>query len=71
MVKRELDYDDYARNRIRFRRMLFRAGRPGRRERPRDPDKTLVLCLLALERKEKWLREGRLVEIGPREYLLR
>ncbi|MBC7107079.1 MAG: hypothetical protein H5T97_14215 [Firmicutes bacterium] len=70
-MTRELNYDDYARNRIRFRRMLFRAGRPGRRERPRDPEETLVLSLLARKRKEKWLREGRLVELGPREFLLR
>jgi hypothetical protein len=71
-LKREVDYENYvAENRIRFRRALFRMGKPRRRERPRDADKAFVLFLLALRRKKRWLREGKLQETGPREYVLR
>lgn len=71
-MTREINYDSYvAENRLRFRRTLFRTRKPQRRERPRDPEKTLILLLLALKRKRKWLREGKLVEVGPRDYLLR
>ncbi|MEW6447510.1 MAG: hypothetical protein AB1426_05410 [Bacillota bacterium] len=71
-MRREINCNDYvAENRIRFRRTLLRMGKPGRRERPRDPDKAFVLFLLALKRKKKWLQEGKLAETGPREYILR
>lgn len=69
---REVNYDNYAaENRIRFRRLLLEIGEPQRRERPRDSDEARALFLLALRRKEKWLREGKLVEVGLREYILR
>ncbi|MEW6192863.1 MAG: hypothetical protein AB1507_05860 [Bacillota bacterium] len=71
-MTREFNYEKYvAENRTRFRRTLFRTGKPQRRGRPRSPGKAFVLFLLAAERRKKWLRQGKLKQTGPRQYTLR
>lgn len=71
-MNQTIDYDAYATaNRTRFHRMMLRMGLPGRRQRSRDPEEWAVLLRLMLARKRRWEEEGRLVEVGPRQYIFR
>ena len=67
-----INYDEHVKRRSEFTLKRLRAGwRRLPRRRPRDPEEERILLKMALERKRRWLRTGKLEILGPREYRLR
>ena len=67
-----INYDEHVKRRSEFTLKRLRAGwRRMPRRQPRDPEEERVLLKMALERKRRWLKTGKLEVLGPREYRLR
>ena len=67
-----IDYETYIKEeyfKLKKLRLSLNLKRLPRR-RPRDPDEEIVLMILARQRWQKELEEGKLQEISPKEYII-
>ena len=66
----KVNYDTYMnKNKRRFVRLrLLLKKEPLSRRRPRDPEETTILQIMAARRWQKELETGRLLEVSPKRY---
>ena len=67
---RKINYDDFiAEKKEKYFEVpaLFGRKRLAKRK-PRDPEERNLLMMLDYERHKQWVRDGVLVEVGPRKY---
>lgn len=78
MESKKISFDEFVRAHKNESRRIWlenegaREGRPrNARRRPRDPEESAILTLLAKARLARALATGELVKLGPRRYQLR
>lgn len=69
-MEKEIDFSKYVReNQTKFRRIILKNNkRRLPRRRPRNPKEREILLKLDKARWEKWIKEGKIKEIGEREW---
>jgi hypothetical protein len=65
-------FDDFVKEkRTKFFALRAKLGlRRMPRRRPRSPEKSIALTLMDKARWEHWVQEGKIIEIGPRRYVI-
>jgi hypothetical protein len=67
---RKINYDDFVKEKKeKYFEVLALLGRKRlARRKPRDAEERNSLMMLDYERYRRWIRDGVLVEVGPRKY---